>query len=59
MYSKINVSKCPVALRPWMAHLDEYWSKHPTMSMKQAMKGAKATYKKKAGAAAKPKRRKR
>ena len=30
----------------WRAHLAEYREKHPNMSLKQQMKGAKKTYKK-------------
>ena len=30
----------------WRAHLGEYRKKHPNMSLKQQMKGAKKTYKK-------------
>ena len=30
----------------WRAHLNEYRKKHPNMSLKQQMKGAKKTYKK-------------
>ena len=35
-------------MNPWIAHLKAYWSKNKgKMSYKQAMKNAKATYKKK------------
>lgn len=30
----------------WRAHLNDYRKKHPNMSLKQQMKGAKKTYKK-------------
>ena len=36
----------PDALKKWQAHLSEFRKSHPTMSMKDAMKEAKKTYKK-------------
>ena len=32
--------------KAWRAHLGEYRKKHPNLSLKQQMKGAKKTYKK-------------
>ena len=44
---------------PWLVHLKAYYAKHRgKMSYAQAMKAAKATYKKK-GAAAEPKKKRR
>lgn len=36
----------PDALKKWQAHLSAFRKAHPTMSMKDAMKEAKKTYKK-------------
>jgi len=38
--------KVPPALQRWTAHLNEFRRKHPHLSMKDAMKGAKKTYRK-------------
>ena len=37
----------PKALKPWFDHLQAYRKSHPKLSLKQAMIGAKKTYKKK------------
>ena len=36
----------PDALKKWQAHLSDFRASHPKLSMKEAMKEAKKTYKK-------------
>jgi hypothetical protein len=36
----------PDALKKWQSHLNQYRAKHPNLSLKEAMKQAKKTYKK-------------
>jgi len=37
----------PPALKPWFNHLTAFRKEHPKMSLKECMKAAKKTYKKK------------
>lgn len=54
MYRKINIAKCPVALRPWMTHVDKYWSQHKDMPYTSVLKNARKTYTSKATTTKKP-----
>ena len=47
-----------MAGNPWLAFLKSYRSKHPSKSMKQAMKDAAVEYRKKKGGAKKKKTKK-
>lgn len=42
----LKKGKIPPALQKWMSHLDKVRKDNPKLSMKQAMKKAKSTYKK-------------
>lgn len=46
-YRLVHKKQTPKQLKPWLNHLDAFQAKHPNMTRKEAMKAAKATYKRK------------